>query len=300
MIVSDEFLNKLRRSFNLNLYEVKLWTALLSRGVSTAGELSDIADVPRSRTYDVLESLERKGFVIVKTEKPIRYMAISPKEVISRVQGRVERSAREKVERLDNLAASDVLKELDLLYNQGIEPMQATDFSGSLKGRHNLYDQLSSLIRNAESSIYLSTTEDGIIRKVRTLKPLLEKAKARGVDIKIVAPITEKTKDVLKNIKDIAEIRDVSNLNGRFCIVDDKQMLFMLMHDKDVHPTYDIGLWVTTPYFAKSIRSMFDKMWEEGFAFEYSENEYPSKAEEESSKSESAEDSKPENLAAEE
>ena len=50
MIVKEEFLGKLRRFFNLNLYEVKIWTALLSRGVSTAGELSDIANVPRSRS----------------------------------------------------------------------------------------------------------------------------------------------------------------------------------------------------------------------------------------------------------
>ena len=54
MIVKEEMLSKLRRHFDLNLYEVKLWAALLSRGVSTAGELSDIADVPRSRSYDVL------------------------------------------------------------------------------------------------------------------------------------------------------------------------------------------------------------------------------------------------------
>ncbi len=63
MIVKEEFLSKLRQLFNLNLYEVKIWTALLSRGISTAGELSEIGDVPRSRTYDVLESLEKKGSV---------------------------------------------------------------------------------------------------------------------------------------------------------------------------------------------------------------------------------------------
>ena len=49
MIVKEEFLSKLRRYFSLNLYEVKIWTALLSRGTSTAGELSSISDVPRSR-----------------------------------------------------------------------------------------------------------------------------------------------------------------------------------------------------------------------------------------------------------
>ncbi|RME31783.1 TrmB family transcriptional regulator, partial [Candidatus Woesearchaeota archaeon] len=82
MIVRDEFLTKLRRFFGLNLYEVKIWTALLSRGVSTAGELSDIANVPRSRSYDVLESLEKKGFIVMKIGKPIKYIAVPPEEVV--------------------------------------------------------------------------------------------------------------------------------------------------------------------------------------------------------------------------
>ena len=82
MIVKEEFLSKLRRYFSLNLYEVKIWAALLSRGVATAGELSDIANVPRSRSYDVLESLEKKGFVIMKLGKPIKYIAVPPTEVI--------------------------------------------------------------------------------------------------------------------------------------------------------------------------------------------------------------------------
>src|SRR3989338_3408379 len=72
MLVDQETIKKIK-SLGLNTYEAKIWTALLSRGVSTAGELSDIADVPRSRSYDVLESLEKKGFVIMKLGKPIKY-----------------------------------------------------------------------------------------------------------------------------------------------------------------------------------------------------------------------------------
>src|SRR3990172_6121247 len=181
MIVNEEFLNKLRRAFGLNLYEVKLCTALLSRGVSTAGELSDIADVPRSRTYDVLESLERKGFIIVKPEKPIKYLAIQPNEVCDRVKRRLSEITNDRLQRLGDLKESEVLKELSQLYKQGIEPMQPTDFSGALKGRHNLYDHLAYLIKEAENQICIMTTEDGIVRKVRSLKPLLEKAKGKGV-----------------------------------------------------------------------------------------------------------------------
>src|SRR5512136_2728450 len=97
MIVKDEFLNKLRRYFCLNLYEVKIWAALLSRGVSTAGELSDISNVPRSRSYDVLESLEKKGFVVHKLGKPIKYIAVPPAEVVERVKKNMKEEAVEKV-----------------------------------------------------------------------------------------------------------------------------------------------------------------------------------------------------------
>jgi len=76
MIVKEEFLSRLRKIFDLNLYEVKVWTALLSRGTSTAGELSSISDVPRSRTYDILESLEKKGFIVMKLGKPIQFVAL--------------------------------------------------------------------------------------------------------------------------------------------------------------------------------------------------------------------------------
>jgi len=43
-----------------------------------------ISNVPRSRTYDVLESLEKKGFVVMKLGKPIKYIALPPEEVIER------------------------------------------------------------------------------------------------------------------------------------------------------------------------------------------------------------------------
>src|SRR3989338_9178979 len=134
MIVKEEFLNKLRQFFGLNLYEVRIWTALLSRGVSTAGELSDIGNVPRSRTYDVLESLEKKGFVIMKLGKPIKYIAVKPDEVVERVKKYVNVLAKEKVKRLDDLKGTDVLKELNLLHKQGIEFIEPTDLSGAIRG----------------------------------------------------------------------------------------------------------------------------------------------------------------------
>ena len=81
MIIKQELINKIKDYFDLNIYEVKIWTALLSRGIAAAGELSDISNVPRSRSYDVLESLEKKGFVMMKLGKPIKYIAVQPQEI---------------------------------------------------------------------------------------------------------------------------------------------------------------------------------------------------------------------------
>ena len=46
MLASQKVLDSLK-GIGLNLYERKLWVALLARGTSTAGELSAMATVPR-------------------------------------------------------------------------------------------------------------------------------------------------------------------------------------------------------------------------------------------------------------
>jgi HTH-type transcriptional regulator, sugar sensing transcriptional regulator len=263
MIVKDEFLNKLRRYFVLNLYEVKIWTALLSRGVSTAGELSDIANVPRSRSYDVLESLEKKGFVIHKLGKPIKYIAIPPKEVVDRVKKNLKNDANEKIDRLEDLKGTDLLKELTLLHTQGVELVEPTDLSGSLRGRQNLYDHLEMSVKNAEETVTIMTTSEGLMRKVDALKPVFERLKKRGVKIRVAAPITKECGDAVNDLEGVAEIRNVKNLAGRFIIVDGKELTFMVLNDTEVHPSYDIGIWINTPFFAQALEGMFELAWKE-------------------------------------
>lgn len=260
MIVKEEFLSKLRRYFSLNLYEVKIWAALLSRGVSTAGELSDIANVPRSRSYDVLESLEKKGFIVMKLGKPIKYIAVNPSEVIERVKKNMRTDAESKVKRLEQLKDTGVLAELNTLHSQGVELVEPTDLSGSLRGRHNLYNHLELTIKNAEESVIIMTTSQGLMRKIEGLKPIFEEIAKRGVSIRIAAPITKEAMDAAKDISSIAEVRN-TDANARFCIVDGKELIFMVLDDQEVHPTYDIGIWVNTPFFANALQSLFDLSW---------------------------------------
>ena len=61
--MKPELVKKIKDYFNLNIYETKVWLALLGKGIASAGEIAEISGVPRSRTYDVLESLEKQGFL---------------------------------------------------------------------------------------------------------------------------------------------------------------------------------------------------------------------------------------------
>ncbi len=261
MIVKEELLSKLRRYFDLNLYEVKLWTALLSRGVSTAGELSDIADVPRSRSYDVLESLEKKGFVVMKLGKPIKYIAIPPSEVVDRVKKNMHLNAQDKIKRLDGIKTSPLLTELESLHTNGISLVDPSEMSGCLRGRNNLYNHLDLLIKDAKKSVNVMTTDKGFMRKVEGLKTSFEKAKKRGVKVRISAPITKENKRVADSLKNCAEVKHNNKINSRFVTVDSKDMVFMMLDDREVHPSYDLGVWVKTPYFASAMDQMFNNHW---------------------------------------
>ena len=262
MIVKDEFLSSLRRYFSLNLYEVKVWTALLSRGVSTAGELSDIANVPRSRSYDVLESLEKKGFIVMKIGKPIKYIAVPPNEVLERVKKNLTTKTQDHIKKLEDLKDTELISELNNLHTQGVELVEPSDLSGALRGRLNLYNHIELTMRGAQDSVTLMTTTQGLVRKVEGLKPLLEELNARGVEIKIVAPlVTDESKAAAEELKGIAEVRHLDHINARFVIVDGVEVIFMVMNDEEVHPTYDIGIWVNTPFFASALDQLFGLAW---------------------------------------
>ena len=263
MIIKEEFLGRLRKIFDLNLYEVKVWTALLSRGTSTAGELSSISDVPRSRTYDILESLEKKGFIIMKLGKPIKFVALKPEEVVERVKKNLMKDAKERTQRLETLKGDEVLEELTGLFTKGIKFVEPSDLSGSLKGRQNLYNHLDMMIRDAEKSITLVTTAEGLNRKLEVLMPSLEKCKKRGIKVRIAAPVDNNNIKVAREFKKVAEIRNLEGMKARFVIIDGNQIMFMLLDDEKFHPNYDIGVWINTEFFALALEQMFELAWKD-------------------------------------
>lgn len=261
MIMKNELLKRLQAIFDLNIYEVKIWVSLLSKGVAPAGELSEISGVPRSRCYDVLESLEKRGFVLMKIGKPIEYIAVKPEEVLRRVKNQVTMDSEAHMESLDNARNTDVFDELQLLYKQGIEHVEPTNLSAALKGRKNLYNHLKTMLNEAEKKVVIATSSAGLMRKYGSIKNLLRRLHERGIEVKILAPITEENKKVAQEMRKYVDIKDNHGLKARFVIVDGKEIMFMISDDIELHEDSDIGIWVNTPFFAKALDRMFEMSW---------------------------------------
>jgi len=259
MIVQKDFLNKLK-DFGLNSYESKLWIALLSRGVSTAGELSDISNVPRSRAYDVLESLEKKGFIIVKVGKPIKYLAVPPREVVERVKKKVDEEANQRNKILSQLKESEVLEELNTLHTEGIKLVDPTDQSGAFRGRDKVYEHLSTMIKKAKKSINIMTSKEGVERKNEFFSSALKKAAKSGVEIKFTVPQTV-SKEALAELSKIAQVKKHKDANTRFCIIDGREILMFVTDDKKVHKNYDSAVWIDAPYIINHFNNLFENEW---------------------------------------
>ncbi len=261
MIVQEDFLKKLRSAFDLNIYEVKIWTALLSRGLATAGELADISSVPRSRSYDVLESLEKRGFVIIKLGKPIKYIAVQPDEIVKRVKTSIKKTSDYQLDLLEKIKDTTLFKEIELLYKQGIHNIDPANLAGAIRGRNNIRNHMDTMLSNAEKSVVFVTSTSGFLRDVEEFKRLLKKLNDSNVKIRIAAPLNDEAKKLAKEIKDLADVKHASKINARFLIVDGKEILFMVENDKDIHESYDTGIWVTSPFFASALETMFNSTW---------------------------------------
>jgi sugar-specific transcriptional regulator TrmB len=259
MIASIKVLDALK-SIGLNLYERKIYVALLAKCIATAGEVSEIAKVPRSRSYDVLESLADKGFVVAQPSKPIRYVALAPKDALDRSQENLKVKHEEIIERIERLRGSDIMKELDGIYKDGFSMVQPFEMTGTLKGSRMVSQQLHSLFKQSKKSVHILTTETGFTNLASAHFSVLKKASGRGVKIRIAAPMTDKT--AMEKFSKIAELKNIENPGSRMVMVDDEHAVVALTDDGKVHQTQDVVFWANSAHMVKSIvNPMFAGVW---------------------------------------
>ena len=260
MIVKQDLIKKLKGYFDLSIYETKIWIALLSKGISSAGEVAELSGVPRSRTYDVLESLEKRGFVIQKLGKPIKYIAVKPEIVIEKLKNNTTSYAEEKINTLSNLKDTIEYKELEELHKKGFEPIKNQELSTSIKGRSNLYIQMKNIMENAERLVYLVTSSYELLSKQKIFKDTFSKLKKRKIDLKII--ISDDENEAKKLSKKFGVVIKSKPINSRFVISDRSELIFTIKPN-NIHEDFDYGVWINSPFFTNSLAYLFEIAWKD-------------------------------------
>ena len=85
--------DRVRRSlqeFGLTDYEIRSYSSLLEIGPATASELSEASDVPYSKIYEILGSLEKKGWIESEHGRPSKYYPKPPSLAIEITKSQFE------------------------------------------------------------------------------------------------------------------------------------------------------------------------------------------------------------------
>jgi len=251
--MKQDLVKRIKEYFGLNIYETKVWVALLSKGIASAGEVAELSGVPRSRTYDVLESLEKRGFAIIKIGKPVKYISLKPTEVIEKIKSNTLNIAQEKVKSLSNLKETQEYSELEQIYNSGIDPIKSQEITGAVRGRSNIISRLREIIDSAEKEIYICTTASDFEDKSRALLPVIEKAAKKDIKIKILlSGELEKIKKL--NLKHNIKAKQIES-NARLFMSDKKEVLFMISPSTSEE---EMGIWLSSPFFTNSLIEIID------------------------------------------
>ncbi len=253
-MIKQDLIKRIKDNFNLNIYETKVWIALIGKGLASAGEIAEVSGIPRSRTYDVLESLEKQGFAIAKVGKPVKYLAVKPELVIEKLKNNLVEETKERIHSLSNVRETKEYQLLEDIHKTGLAPINKRDIITSIKGRNNIYAHVGDMIQSADNEVIMAIAPEEIKAKARAFSHLFDKLKKSNVKTRIALHGTEdEVKKLMSQFKISAEATD---LKSRLFIVDRKQVLLMVT---DVHEEgEEIGIWLDSPFFSSALANLFE------------------------------------------
>lgn len=255
MMLKQELVNKIKDYFDLNIYETKVWLALLGKGVASAGEVADLSGVPRSRTYDVLESLEKKGFAIVKLGKPVKYLGVKPRMILEKLKNNARKDAEDRIESLLKIKETDEYEQLETLYRGGINPAKREDLSAALKGKSNISTHLREILQNAKKEVIVCANAEEFRSKSKLFAQTFELLKKANIKVSVAlsgdkALIEQIAKNFDMKIKRV-------DIDAKFFIVDRQEILFYLSRGNDKE---DSAIWLNSEFFSEAFAALFDRV----------------------------------------
>jgi len=204
----------------LTQYETRAYFALLDKGALTASQISEYAEVPYSKVYEVLASLEKKGWIKAERGRPSKYYPKSPSEALE--------AAKLRLEEMTKAWEQTILSELQPLYEKrGIR--EKPDI-WILRGEFSILAKLKELLDKAKKEVMIAAPS---LPKTleNTVASILARLQNAGVNVLFM---TSKgaTNWNLKRIANVAEVRVRDQMFGGGVIVDSKEAMLFLGEEK--------------------------------------------------------------------
>jgi sugar-specific transcriptional regulator TrmB len=240
-------IEELMRRLGLTSNEIKVYMLLLNSGPLTAKDISDYAEVPFSKIYLVLKSLENKGWISSIRDRPIRYVALSPNEAVKKAKIYREREWEE--------AANKIIPALQPIYEARVVP--ETPEIWIVRGEENISSKIMDLILKSQYELLMAIHAK--------LDPLFERAFLfeRISSLHIPSHVRVLVPRGLLDEVDYftrlgAELRYRDNMFGGGVISDAKEALLILGETDRVNT----AIWSTHTSLIYLAKLYFEKLWE--------------------------------------
>ena len=259
-MVKERMVELLQEHFELNLYEARAYVALVAFGVLTPAELASVSEVPAPRTYDVLRSLEKKGFALSQPGKANKYRPVHPKNVLEKFIEDWQVRVKEELE-AKKKAKEELLELMTPLIETEV-PKYGVERVWVVRGIRNSTLKTQEMLEEVEKEILLA--DNGYI--AANLDEELTKAVDRGVNVKIIVPKqllprieTSKLMDYYKEGKLELKVLEKMELPMLIC---DEEVFFALEDLAARYFNYETQVWIKDFRVVELFKGKFNEYWE--------------------------------------
>jgi sugar-specific transcriptional regulator TrmB len=237
---------KALQDLGLTQYETKAYLTLLQKGTMTARETSEISSVPYSKIYEVLGSLEKKGWIETESGRPSKHYPRSPIDALE--------TTRLKRESLLKSQETQILRELTPLFERR-ESQERPDI-WIVRGEFNILSKIRETAGRSTKEILVALP---VLTKemLSLIRPTLLHIKSQGVRIQLMT-LKDVDKDILKEVNDFAEVRIRKQMFGGGIVSDGREVILLLEEERG---GTTLAIWSDHVGLARFAKNYFEYLW---------------------------------------
>jgi sugar-specific transcriptional regulator TrmB len=246
LTISDRARRSLQE-FGLTDYEIRSYTSLLEIGPATASELSEASDVPYSKIYEVLGSLEKKGWIEMEHGRPSKYYPKPPSVAIDITKSQLETKLKTN--------EAHVLDELQPLYEK--KGVRERPDIWIVRGDFNVLARIRETVEQVQKEILAAVPAipDPI---AEMLVPLVKSIVEKGVKVQLMTMKKPMSISMAKLAK-LCEVRSREQMFGGGIIADGREVILLLGQEGD--EAISLAIWSDHVGLAKFAKNYFEYLW---------------------------------------